>query len=514
MTRLALALVCSAVTLGAASSAGGFIFPRQLCVDAGFAFGCFKTIQEAVDAATPGDVISIRPGVYKETVIISAAKKGITLRGTVPAGKGGVVIDSFGLTGDTISIEADDVTIKDLTIRNSGQDEFDDDANGVAVDPNNDGSGGARTRISRVRILIPENDCIDINRGGDRSVVENSWLLNCENEGVDLDREDNGDPSSDGPDDVVIRGNQIMGVEADGIDGDADDLLVKGNTITRTDAECIEIDGADARVENNQLELCDNDAVDVVGDRAVVHGNVIRVTSEESSGCTEEGIDVNGDRPTVTDNDIDGTAGDGIDIFCPDDPTAACTGGKVARNIIRRTQDTCEGIEVDVFDIPPSSFFLVEENKTLGGADMGIEINGDRVKILNNLVADNGDDSDDDGIDVEGDWNIIAGNTATNNFDDGIDVEGDNNLIKHNRANDNGEDGIDINDSDSDGNKVIANTAWDNSDEGIDVSEDVTDTLVKLNKAGGNRVDFCDDGIGTNALLNDFDTTSNGPCAP
>ena len=42
----------------------------------------YPTIQAAVDAAQPGDLVRIGPGTYHEQVVVGPAKKDIVLRGT------------------------------------------------------------------------------------------------------------------------------------------------------------------------------------------------------------------------------------------------------------------------------------------------------------------------------------------------------------------------------------------------------------------------------------------------
>lgn len=74
----------------------------------------FKTIQRAVDAAKPGSVIIIKPGVYKEAVVVTTP--GLTIKGvdrfrTVLHGKdkrsNGITVDGVGY-----------VSIKNMTVRN------------------------------------------------------------------------------------------------------------------------------------------------------------------------------------------------------------------------------------------------------------------------------------------------------------------------------------------------------------------------------------------------------------
>lgn len=59
--------------------------------------GDYATIQAAVDAASPGDIIQVRAGVYNENVVIVTS--GLRLHGS-----SGAVIDGYGLTGTGILV--------------------------------------------------------------------------------------------------------------------------------------------------------------------------------------------------------------------------------------------------------------------------------------------------------------------------------------------------------------------------------------------------------------------------
>lgn len=100
VAKLALWL-CLLITSGAA-------FAAELAVKDG------QSIQEAVNAAAPGDVILIHPGTYKESVYID--KDNITLRGVVVEGEW-PVLDGEHKRNDAILYSGNDVTVEWLTIK-------------------------------------------------------------------------------------------------------------------------------------------------------------------------------------------------------------------------------------------------------------------------------------------------------------------------------------------------------------------------------------------------------------
>lgn len=73
----------------------------------------YPTIQSAVDAAAPGDLVLIGPGVYKEAV--SVATPGLVIRGT---DRNAVVLDGELTRENGIVVVADGVAIENMTARN------------------------------------------------------------------------------------------------------------------------------------------------------------------------------------------------------------------------------------------------------------------------------------------------------------------------------------------------------------------------------------------------------------
>ena len=74
--------------------------------------GDFTTIESAIAAAAEGDVILLAAGTYPGEVTVPEDKPGITIRG---ADRNTVVFDGGGLRGNAIEVEADRVTLENLS---------------------------------------------------------------------------------------------------------------------------------------------------------------------------------------------------------------------------------------------------------------------------------------------------------------------------------------------------------------------------------------------------------------
>jgi hypothetical protein len=80
----------------------------------------YATIQAAVDAARPGDLVRIAPGVYHEEVVVPATKHDLVVRGT---DRNRVVLDGAdGRRHEGIVVHGDGVAIENLTVRGFGSD--------------------------------------------------------------------------------------------------------------------------------------------------------------------------------------------------------------------------------------------------------------------------------------------------------------------------------------------------------------------------------------------------------
>jgi hypothetical protein len=95
-------VLLSVICLGAA--------PSTSCVSPDGNGGCYTTIGAAVAAASPGDVIKVKPGTYKESVVIS---KSLSLQGT---NSNNTVIDATGLPNGIYIDGLDNPGLRSVTV--------------------------------------------------------------------------------------------------------------------------------------------------------------------------------------------------------------------------------------------------------------------------------------------------------------------------------------------------------------------------------------------------------------
>ena len=120
---LVLALLLVAVVFGAGAGSAAAAAPQVNIVRQGNPPATipanthyYKTIQAAVNASTSGDWVLIEPGVYYESVKVTAAQSGIWIRGM---DRNEVILDGQNEPGNGIEIyKANNVWVENLTVRN------------------------------------------------------------------------------------------------------------------------------------------------------------------------------------------------------------------------------------------------------------------------------------------------------------------------------------------------------------------------------------------------------------
>lgn len=340
----------------------------NLCAEPNGVAGCFTTIQEAVDNASAGDNILVRRGTYFENVVIPAGLDGLTIRNQGSTRQ--IILDpDTPNTGVGITIEADDVTVRGLTIRNGES---------LGIHITGDASGAL---VDRMSIGGTNGDCVLVD--GPDATVKNSTLFGCGSDGVE------GNPGATG---LTIERNKINNCDADCINVDADGVTVKSNIIRTAD------DGA---------------GIELTGDQMVVRSNRVSRTDDDSyrlrcESCTGGLVQAN-----ISDFASDD---DGFSLY------ADAPGLVVKQN--KSFYNGNEGFRVEGVGIK------LERNLSVGNGgdngEHGFQISGSDHELIRNTARDNHGD----GFAIGGDGFssltsaiTLDRNLAINNIEDGFDVE-------------------------------------------------------------------------------------------
>jgi len=466
-----------------------------------------ESIQDAIDDADPGDIITVHPGTYGEDLAID---KSLTLQSS-----GG----------------ADETTIEgnvDIDLEDEEEALFGGAGAGFKV--TNSSGDGIDARVYYWSSLTIEDNIITGNEYGidiEDDVEYFSTLKVLDNEITD-----NG---SDGiylnyieyHSDCLIEGNTISGNDwgiyiYHYVDYGSK-LSILDNVITDNDSDGVYIeyidDGSDCLIEGNTISGNDDgiDAcyVDYGSTLSVLANNI---TGNDSDGVYIEYIDYGSDC-LIEGNTISGND-DGI--YINDYVSYGSTLSVLANNI---TGNDSDGFYIDYIDY--GSACLIEGN-TISGNDYGIDINsyvdyGSKLSILDNTITDNDYDGFfieyiDDGSDCLIEGNTISGNedgiyisdyvsygstlsvlanNITNNDFDGVyiseirygsevNIGGSGNTISNNGGN-----GIYLASTTNSTVNILENVIDDNADDGIYVY--VTHSMVNIE--GNDITDNNDDGI-------------------
>ena len=464
------ARVLGSVVAAAVLVAGAYPAGAVECVNVKGNRGCWATLQEAVDAAAEGETIRISPGWYQNQQVV-VNKNGVTLLG---AGRrpSAVIIDAGRLAlTDAIAITADNVTVRNLSVRNSAQDLVD--------------VTGANAKI--VKVWASGADVAGINIAGPNARIVGSR--------------------------VTMTGDDCVQAIAAG-------FFMQRTRVASCASGCIDVTGAGPTLIGNSAAICESDSgVIVAGPNATIRGN--RINGSEGN-C----LDVSGDSPKIIGNDIDGcfafgiyvdaatamtvsgntvssTDDDGVDLTCN-----GCTGpNTVAKNVVRNTIEDDDGFVI-VADGPTQ----ILNNRALYIQDYGFTISGaGPFTIRGNQAREIGGDMNETGFLIFDTSNaVVTNNVVTNVL--GYGIEFDNvvgSTLRGNRVDGCWASGIRINESglSGDNNTVENNVVRNCLEVGFQIEAGVSGTTLTSNRALLTNWQYCDEGTGTTLTGNNFTTS-------
>ncbi|MEY7849037.1 right-handed parallel beta-helix repeat-containing protein [Natrarchaeobius sp. A-rgal3] len=278
------------------------------------------SIQDAIDAAQPGETILVGNGTYEESLTIA---KELTLRSV---SEGGAVLDGGGNLERAITVESDDVTVDGFRIEGySGGDEVvfvnddrftlrnstlvDNDGAALSINPNSDEFSIDTNEIRRNDAGIVDGD--DWYPSDDGTITNNTIEDN-QGLGIDLAGDDHG-----------IAKNNVSG-NGDVISATGSGLEIRQNNVTATDGIAIQVRGdsvvVDNMIENAEWGIHRDGTISMDG--TVIEGNTFRDVFHA--------IPHAGDDSVVRDNEFSGTE---TDLVLDDAINATVTDNEFASGI-------------------------------------------------------------------------------------------------------------------------------------------------------------------------------------
>ena len=279
------------------------------------------TIQAAVDAADPNDVIEIK-GTYTDPVVIDGLENLRLL------GKGKAVLDGLD-------------THVPLTVNNSM---------GIVLERLRFVSGTPAgllitnsTDVDVLKCRFQDIPTIGLDAQASVDVlVEGSKFQDIDGDALILNDVANAGP---GTDDSRVYKNKFLRIGQDAIEVDGDGNVIEANKIVRAEADGIDFDGDDNLAIDNKLsKVGDPDPSVADGDGFEVDGDGNRVEGNKIVSPSADGVDVKGAGNEIVDNFIKRAGSDGIEIGSSD-PNSPASGNLVEGNKVQKAFDN--GVQMD-----------------------------------------------------------------------------------------------------------------------------------------------------------------------
>jgi len=408
---------------------------------------CYSTIQSAVDAATSGDKIIIRPkadgSAYNESVIITTPN--LTIKGAYwPAHK-----TTLGSIGDRWEFAAADELLDQFA---AGPDR---DATIDRWLNNLDNCGGVgnsfQQHVNRLEEVLAGRNFVEscssivvetCDNGGEfgaqcgNGAVRDGELD--EDLGTVFDVQANGTTISN----LTIRhGYRGINLNQDVTDTTITDMCFRANGRAVADfcgvvgedgySDCAGSNGNDrTRVFRSFVDgASQSESIDITGDDVIVRHNLI---------LNAEGIDVDGDNYLVAANAVSNSAGDdcvdvtGANGVVKHNIGAACDGGldlndaagTVAKgNLFVGMPDDEEGIDEYTNDMTATPGVSILYNIVAMASDDGVSVHSSNSTVKGNFVERTGNDSSEAGVRLMGNNNEVVANFIRKSSWFGIRVE-------------------------------------------------------------------------------------------
>jgi len=266
----------------------------------------FPTIQDAANAAMPGDRIVVAKGVYHENVVLDVGNvtilgKKAVWDGTVDGVQGdcltadgaGLSVQGFTFRNATfhLNVSGSGLTIKKCTFLRSSNVGVQVVGDSLSVSScvfrgNNQGVyvTGAAGKVTRCRFLQGEGTATKVIGNGvllDRNVISNT---------------DGDYPVEISGDGAVVTGNVITTSTNDGIYIAGAGSTISGNTLTNMHDYGISVTGTDSVVSSNRMTFCGNGGIYVYGTGATVTGNRVEWTFDNAINVYADGFTVTGNQ--------------------------------------------------------------------------------------------------------------------------------------------------------------------------------------------------------------------------